>query len=51
MVECVNTPEQPMQVDISVKLAVKYNKLSLNSSVNATCFGLVRHHQAIKYII
>jgi hypothetical protein len=27
--------------------ATKHNKLLLNSSVNATCFGLTCHHQAI----
>ena len=37
--------------NISLSTAVKRNKLLLNSTVNATCFGLTEHHQAIKYIV
>ena len=29
---------------------LQYNKLLLNSSMKATCFGLKNHHQAIKYM-
>jgi len=36
------------QFNIVKCIAVKYNKLSLNSSVNAKCFSFKYHHKAIK---
>jgi hypothetical protein len=38
-------------INISMCIAIKYNKLLLNSSVNATFFGHIDHHQATKYMI
>jgi hypothetical protein len=40
-----------LYIDILIGISIKHNKLLLNSSVNATCFGLTDRHKAIKYII
>ena len=43
----------PLCCDIVINMciAVKQNKLLLNSSVKATCFGIRNHLQAIKYMM